>query len=36
MERQNGRGLTVSEVKLLELDDWHVEGEGRKCVTMTW
>lgn len=36
MERQNGRGVTVSEVKLLGLDDWHVEGEGRKYVRMSW
>lgn len=35
MERQDGRGVSISEVKLLEHGDGRVEGEGRKCVRMT-
>lgn len=35
MERQDRWGVSVSEIKLQGLDDWHVEGEGRKGLRMT-
>lgn len=36
MERQDRKEILVSDIKLLNSDDWHVEGEGKKCLWMIW